>query len=96
MKLDYCEFWSQAGGVRRGNVYLLFSEPIEKPLREIPITHRSRTRRKRERKSHIRQEIETRLRLLFKAHARLSAIARHAQWTRLVNTVCGEAISERH
>jgi uncharacterized protein VirK/YbjX len=95
MKLDYCDFWTQAGGVRHGNFYLLFNETIDKPLREIPITHRSRTRRKRERKAHIREEIEMRLRLLFNARVRLSMSAGHARWAQLVNTVCEVATDQR-
>jgi uncharacterized protein VirK/YbjX len=64
MKLDYRDFWSQAGGVRQGHFYLLDNESIAKPLREIPTTHRSRTKRKREHKARIREAIEARLRLL--------------------------------
>jgi uncharacterized protein VirK/YbjX len=63
MKLDYRKFWTEAGGLRRGSYYILPIENIEKPLHEIPISHRSRTRRKRERKRHISDAIETQLRL---------------------------------
>jgi len=65
VKLDYHSFWRQAGGVRHGTFYKLFNESVEKPLNEIPITHRARTRRKRERKARIRETIEARLQLLF-------------------------------
>jgi len=65
VKLDYNSFWSNAGGVRHGTFYKLFNESVEKPLNEIPITHRARTRRKRERKARIRETIEARLQLLF-------------------------------
>ena len=66
VQLDYHSFWSKAGGVRHGNFYKLLNERVEKPLSEIPITHRARTRRKRERKARIRETIEARLQLLFR------------------------------
>jgi uncharacterized protein VirK/YbjX len=65
VKLDYHSFWSKMGGVRHGTFYKLLNESVEKPLNEIPITHRARTRRKRERKARIRETIEARLQLLF-------------------------------
>ena len=65
VKFDYHSFWSKVAGVRHGTFYKLFNESVEKPLNEIPITHRARTRRKRERKARIRETIEARLQLLF-------------------------------
>jgi uncharacterized protein VirK/YbjX len=62
IKLDYSQFWTEAGGVRHDRHYRLPFETPQRPLSEIPLSHRSRTRRKREAKRQIREAIEDRFR----------------------------------
>jgi uncharacterized protein VirK/YbjX len=64
MRLDYHAFWTEAGGSRCGIFYHLAPRKPDKPLAEIPISHRSRTKRKREKRAQIRESIEMRLRAL--------------------------------
>ncbi|MFL6725741.1 MAG: DUF535 family protein [Sphingomicrobium sp.] len=59
---DYRLFWTQAGGIRRGEHYRIPLESPQKPLLEIPLSHRGRTKRKREAKRLVRAAIERRLR----------------------------------
>lgn len=61
IKLDYGQFWVDAGGVRHGQHYVLPLDSPHKPLSEIALSHRSRTRRKREAKRLVREVIENRL-----------------------------------
>ena len=58
---DYRRFWTEAGGERFGAHYRIPMETPHKPIAEIALTHRSRTKRKREAKRCIREEIEERL-----------------------------------
>lgn len=64
LKLDYRDFWAQAGGYPQGACFVLANNHIDRPLHDIPISHRRRTRRKRERRDAIRAAIEARLREL--------------------------------
>jgi uncharacterized protein VirK/YbjX len=64
VRFNYGTFWTEVGGVRRGDFYSLPLEPSHRPLSAIPLTHRSRTRRKREEKRRIRESIELRVRNL--------------------------------
>ncbi|MBW8785219.1 MAG: DUF535 family protein, partial [Novosphingobium sp.] len=65
IKLDYGQFWLDAGATTVGRVYHVPVDPVEKPLVETPLTHRSRTRRKRERRKALSHAIEQQLALLF-------------------------------
>jgi uncharacterized protein VirK/YbjX len=56
---DYRRFWTEVGGHRLGAHYRL---PLEKPLSEVSLSHRSRARRRREAKSLVKESIEHRLR----------------------------------
>jgi uncharacterized protein VirK/YbjX len=67
IKLDYRGFWTGTGGARAGPFYHLPLEVEERPLLEIPITHRARTRRKRAAKREIQAEIEARIEELLNA-----------------------------
>ena len=62
IRFDYCDFWTKAGGARVGPYHRIPIETPQKPLSEIPLTHRGRTKRKREAKSLIRQRLERRFR----------------------------------
>ncbi len=59
---DYQRFWTEAGGERVGDHYRLPLRGVQKPLSEIGLSHRARTRRKREAKKSISDAIEKRLR----------------------------------
>jgi uncharacterized protein VirK/YbjX len=59
---DYRRFWTEVGGERLGAHYRLPMHTPQKPLAEVPLAHRSRTRRKREAKQLVRVSIERRLR----------------------------------
>lgn len=63
--LDYGRFWQDAEGVRAGRHFRLPIEPVQKPLREVSLSHRSRARRRREAKALVRVAIETRVSELF-------------------------------
>jgi uncharacterized protein VirK/YbjX len=81
IKLDYGQFWIDAGGVRRGRHYVLPLETPQRPLSEISLSHRSRTRRKREAKQLVRQAIEARLQQLIRAeHAKPRVATASAPW----------------
>jgi uncharacterized protein VirK/YbjX len=58
---DYRRLWTEAGGERFGAHYRIPIEPQHKPIAEIALTHRSRTKRKRAAKKRAREEIELRL-----------------------------------
>jgi uncharacterized protein VirK/YbjX len=58
---DYQRFWLKAGGVRIGRHYRLPLHSTPKPLSSVPLSHRSRARRRREAKALVRQSIERRL-----------------------------------
>lgn len=62
---DYRRFWTEIGGERFGRYYRIPFETRHKPLSEIPLTHRGRTKRKREAKNLIRQSLERRLKHIF-------------------------------
>lgn len=66
MAFDYGRFWRQAGGVRIGRHYRLPLESRRK-LSDVPLSHRSRARRRREAKALVRESIEQRLGELFYA-----------------------------
>jgi uncharacterized protein VirK/YbjX len=61
---DYRRFWTEVGGTSCGRHYRLPLEPVQKPLSEVSLTHRSRARRRREAKGLVRKSIEDRLRQL--------------------------------
>jgi hypothetical protein len=61
---DYRRFWIEVGGESCGRYYRLPLEPVQKPLSEVSLTHRSRARRRREAKGLVRKSIEDRLRQL--------------------------------
>ena len=67
IRLDYHQYWSDAGGSRQGDHYHLPVEPVPKPLSEIPLTHRARTRRKREAKERLRASIAKHVGLIFRS-----------------------------
>lgn len=73
---DYARIWREAGGVPLGPFYRLPLESPQKPLSEIPRSHRYRTRRRREAKKAIRTAIETRLRQLVTPAAPLMKVAK--------------------
>ena len=62
INFDYARMWTEAGGVRRGNHYVIPFEAPSKPLSETVRGHRSRTRRKRLAKGAVRKSIEKQLR----------------------------------
>ena len=64
MGFDYRAFWTDVGGSRNGRFYSLPLEQVHRPLSETPATHRSRTRRKREEKQRVVQDLERHLRQL--------------------------------
>ena len=64
VRFDYGAFWTELGGTRRGSFYSIPIEALNKPLSAVPLTHRSRTRRKQEEKRRISESIETRVRAL--------------------------------
>ena len=70
---DYHRFWSEVGGKRSGRYYRIPVESPSKPLSEIPLTHRGRTKRKREAKAQIRGTLERRLRQILKPLAASAA-----------------------
>jgi len=64
---DYGRLWTDVGGERRGRHYRVPFETQQKPLSQISLSHRARTRRKREAKRLISQSIALRLRTLIRA-----------------------------
>jgi uncharacterized protein VirK/YbjX len=68
ISFDYGRFWTEAGGVPRGRHYGIPLETPQKPLSEISISHRARTKRKREAKRLIREAIENRFQQLIRPH----------------------------
>jgi uncharacterized protein VirK/YbjX len=62
---DYERFWREAGAVRIGCHYRLPLQSAPKPLSNVPLSHRSRARRRREAKALIRESIDRRLDELF-------------------------------
>jgi len=73
ISFDYRGFWTEAGGVRRGRHYAIPVETPQKPLSEITLSHRARTRRKREAKAFVRRTIENRLRQIFRPRVEIYA-----------------------
>ena len=67
---DYRRLWTQVGGERWGQHYRVPLETRQKPLSEISLSHRARTRRKREAKRIISQSIELRLRQMVRPQER--------------------------
>lgn len=67
MAFDYRRFWREAGGVRMGRQYRLPLDRPQKPLSQVPASHRSRARRRREAKAAVRDSIDARLEELFHA-----------------------------
>jgi len=61
IKFDYGRFWKEIGGARVGSHYRIPMTSPQKPLFEIPLTHRARTKRKREAKELVRRTIARRL-----------------------------------
>jgi uncharacterized protein VirK/YbjX len=64
VQFDYGAFWSEFGGKRRGNFYVLPIEVLPKPLRDVSPSHRSRARRRREEKQGVTDYIERTVREL--------------------------------
>lgn len=62
---DYDAFWAGQGGVLTRVGYVLDIDPKQKPLCEVPSTHRSRTRRKRELKANMSASIDERASFIF-------------------------------
>ena len=62
ISFDYGRMWLEAGGVLSGRHYHLPFDSPQKPLSEIPRSHRCRARRRREAKGVIKTSIEKRLR----------------------------------
>lgn len=62
VRFDYHSFWEELGGTRRGSFYSIPIEAPHKPLSAVPLTHRSRVRRKREEKNRISESIEAHIR----------------------------------
>ena len=64
---DYDAFWTKLHGVKTTpSVYVLARNQPERPLLAVPLTHRARTRRKREYKAKICDEILTSLRDVYR------------------------------
>lgn len=70
VRFDYRAFWEDLGGFPLGSFYSIPIEPPNKPLSTVPLTHRSRTRRKREEKARIRESIEAGVRRLLECDER--------------------------
>jgi uncharacterized protein VirK/YbjX len=64
---NYSTFWTQAGGERVGSHYRIPIHTPQRPLSEIPLGHRRRTRLKREAKQRVRESLEQRLRTIIRA-----------------------------
>jgi uncharacterized protein VirK/YbjX len=78
VRFDYGAFWTEIGGTRTGHFYSLPIEAAQKPLSAVPLTHRSRARRKREEKQRISESIAMQVRkLLAPERARSATIAFH-------------------
>lgn len=58
IRLDYQRFWLEGGGIKQRSHYHLPLQPELRPLTETARTHRSRTRRKREAKALVSEQIE--------------------------------------
>jgi hypothetical protein len=67
VRFDYGAFWAEIGGSRTELFYTLPVDTPQKPLSAIPLTHRSRTRRKREEKQRIATSIAEQVRKLLAA-----------------------------
>ncbi len=65
LHFDYDTYWMSLGGIPTSFGYVLDTQPVEKPLAEIPTTHRSRTRRKRALKASIAEIMRLRASELF-------------------------------
>ncbi|HJP67962.1 MAG TPA: DUF535 family protein [Sphingomicrobium sp.] len=66
LMFDYHAFWSEVGAVGVGSCYAVPLKTPQKPLAAIPLTHRRRTRRKREEKDRIRFDIMQSLSRVFR------------------------------
>jgi uncharacterized protein VirK/YbjX len=75
LMFDYSRFWSEAGGERNGSYYRIPIDTPAKPLSEIPLTHRRRTKRKREAKQRAKLLIAHRLRSVIQARFDFESIA---------------------
>ena len=86
VKLDYCRFWTDVGGIRRDRHYRLPFELEFKPLSATSASHRRRTKRKREAKSLVRRTIDQRLRELLKPQVSDERPASRESLSALVHT----------
>lgn len=76
VRFDYQSFWEELGGTRQGSYYSIPIEAPHKSLSAVPLTHRSRAKRKREEKARIRDSIEASIRdLLGKRVWRLAQLS---------------------
>jgi len=69
---DYGRLWTDVGGERQGRHYRVPFETPHKPLSQISLSHRARTRRKREAKRLVSQSIALRLRTMIRAPQRVA------------------------
>lgn len=69
---DYRRFWTEIGGELNGAHYRLPMESPQKPLAEIPISHRRRARVRREVKRLVCAQIEQSLRQILQPRHRLA------------------------
>lgn len=67
VRFDYEAFWTEMGGSRGARFYRLPLHSPQRPLSSIGLSHRARTRRKREEKFRIRAEIAASFRKLVTA-----------------------------
>ena len=61
IKLDYPRLWLEQGGEPFGRYYCIPLDQPQKPLSEVPRTHRSRARRRRERRMALMAGMEARI-----------------------------------
>ena len=65
---DYRRLWTEVGGKRVGAHYRLPLQTVHKPLSEISLSHRRRTKRKREAKKLVSESIERALEQMMQPH----------------------------
>jgi uncharacterized protein VirK/YbjX len=78
-KFEYARMWREAGAVSLGRYYRLPVESPQRPLSEIPRSHRCRARRRRVAKSTIRASIEARLREIIRPDDPLVKVVKPAE-----------------
>jgi uncharacterized protein VirK/YbjX len=71
LSLSYDDMWLNAGGTRVDQGFFLLTPGTQKPLRDIPISHRSRTRRKRVLQGELQDAVLLSVRNTFRSIAAL-------------------------